>query len=368
MDKYTKELLDCASKLDAMVEGYGHITSLAGAIVNDNSTESTIQLLKKLSAIAEDNNLINETKKMAVILKDSLVRYYGHIRLVEICDNSSDKPKEEKTLTELLDELNSLVGLSSVKSKVNDLIIYQKVQKMRRKNNLHSTKSTLHLAFLGNPGTGKTTVARIVGRIYKQLGLLSKGDFFEVSRTDLIAGYQGQTALKVKKVIEKAKGSVLFIDEAYSITENDHSDSYGRECLTELTKALEDYRDDLVVIVAGYKEPMQKFFESNPGLKSRFNTFIEFDDYSATELEEIFISMCKINDYELSDAAKEQIEKYFANKVDTKEDNFANGRLVRNLFDDIVMNHARRVVNIDNPSIEDLKTILIEDFFIVTSE
>ena len=132
-----------------------------------------------------------------------------------------------------------------VKDKVNDLIVYQKIQKMRRENDLYSVKSTLHLVFLGNPGTGKTTVARIVGRIYKQIGLLSKGHFVEVSRTDLIAGYQGQTALKVKKVIEKAKGGVLFIDEAYSITENDHSDSYGRECLTELTKALEDYRDDL---------------------------------------------------------------------------------------------------------------------------
>ena len=132
-----------------------------------------------------------------------------------------------------------------VKDKVNDLIVYQKIQKMRRENDLYSVKSTLHLVFLGNPGTGKTTVARIVGRIYKQIGLLSKGHFVEVSRTDLIAGYQGQTALKVKKVIEKAKGGVLFIDEAYSITENDHSDSYGREYLTELTKALEDYRDDL---------------------------------------------------------------------------------------------------------------------------
>ena len=148
-------------------------------------------------------------------------------------------------MKDLLDELNSLVGLRVVKDKVNDLIVYQKIQKMRRENDLYSVKSTLHLVFLGNPGTGKTTVARIVGRIYKQIGLLSKGHFVEVSRTDLIAGYQGQTALKVKKVIEKAKGGVLFIDEAYSITENDHSDSYGRECLTELTKALEDYRDDL---------------------------------------------------------------------------------------------------------------------------
>lgn len=233
---------------------------------------------------------------------------------------------------------------------------------MRRDNNLHSVKNTLHLAFLGNPGTGKTTVARIVGRIYKQLGLLSKGHFVEVSRTDLIAGYQGQTALKVKKVIEKAKGGTLFIDEAYSLTENDHSDSYGRECLTELTKALEDYRDDLAVIVAGYTEPMQKFFESNPGLRSRFSTFIEFEDYSVRELEEILVDMCAKNDYELSESAKKLLHIYLENKVNSKEENFANGRMIRNLYEELVMNHARRVFNMETPNIVDLKTILDVDF------
>lgn len=368
MDKYTKELLDCSSKLDAMVEGYGQITGLANAIVNDESSESTIQLLRKLSAIAEDTSLTNETKKMAALLKDSLVRYYGHIRLLEICDNEPEKAEDNKSLKELLDELNSLVGLGSVKDKVNDLIVYQKIQKLRRANELYSAKSTLHLAFLGNPGTGKTTVARIVGRIYKQIGLLSKGHFVEVSRTDLIAGYQGQTALKVKKVIEKAKGGVLFIDEAYSITENDHSDSYGRECLTELTKALEDYRDDLVVIVAGYTEPMQKFFESNPGLKSRFNTFIKFEDYSADELEDILVGMCANNDYEMSEEARKCMRSYLSNKVETKEENFANGRMVRNLYEDLVMNHARRVFNIDSPSKVDLKTILDVDFILNSEE
>ena len=362
MDKYTKDLLDCSSKLDAMIEECGQITNLARSIISGDNTDSTIQLLEKLLAIANDRSLTIEAKKMAAILKDSLVRYYGHFYFMEICNNKSETVEKEKTLKELLDELNSLVGLDSVKDKVKDLIAYQKVQKMRRDNNLHSVKNTLHLAFLGNPGTGKTTVARIVGRIYKQLGLLSKGHFVEVSRTDLIAGYQGQTALKVKKVIEKAKGGTLFIDEAYSLTENDHSDSYGRECLTELTKALEDYRDDLAVIVAGYTEPMQKFFESNPGLRSRFSTFIEFEDYSVRELEEILVDMCAKNDYELSESAKKLLHIYLENKVNSKEENFANGRMIRNLYEELVMNHARRVFNMETPNIVDLKTILDVDF------
>ena len=217
------------------------------------------------------------------------------------------------------------------------------------------------MAFTGNPGTGKTTVARIVGHIYKQIGLLSKGHFIEVSRTDLIAGYQGQTALKVKKVIEQAKGGVLFIDEAYSITENDHSDSYGRECLTELTKALEDYRDDLVVIVAGYTEPMNHFFASNPGLKSRFNTFIEFPDYSAKELFVMFEKLCSTNDYVLSNEAKRYIMSELERNVAEKKENFANGRLARNIYESSIMNHARRVYLISEPTIEQLSTIIEED-------
>lgn len=365
MEKYIKALINIASKLDALIDASGEITRLASEIIEKTDDgKSTVALLKQIYVIADSDEYSKEIKQIAAMLKNSIISYYGYGKLLEICnkEKQNKENKDKRSLSELLDELNALVGLESVKKKVNDLIAYQKVQKLRRENNLFSSKNTLHLAFTGNPGTGKTTVARIVGRIYKQIGLLSKGHFVEVSRTDLIAGYQGQTALKVKKVIEKAKGGVLFIDEAYSITENDHSDSYGRECLTELTKALEDYRDDLVVIVAGYTEPMKKFFESNPGLKSRFNTFIEFEDYSAYELGKILENMCSLNDYELSDDARKQLQEYFINKVETKEDNFANGRMVRNLFDDLVMNHARRVIKLDAPNKSDLCTILKVDF------
>lgn len=362
MDKYSQALVKNASKLDALTDACGEITKLATAIIEEHNKGDTISLLKKISEAVDNPNYQIEVKRTAQLINSSLIEFYGYSTIQSICQSTTDVADDTRTLQDLLDELNALVGLEKVKSKVRDLIVYQKIQKMRREQNLHSAKSTLHLAFTGNPGTGKTTVARIVGRIYKQIGLLSKGHFVEVSRTDLIAGYQGQTALKVKKVIEQAKGGVLFIDEAYSITENDHADSYGRECLTELTKALEDYREDLVVIVAGYTEPMNKFFESNPGLKSRFNTFIEFDDYTTNELDEILVSMCKNNDYTLTEEAKEKIHFYFEQQTLSKDENFSNGRLVRNLYDDLVMNHARRVINIENPGREELSTIQVEDF------
>lgn len=362
MDKYGQALINNASKLDAVTDACGEITKLATVIVEEHSKSATIALLKKISEAVDNPKYKIEVKRAAQVVNSGLIEFYGYSAIQNICKPVSDEDDDTRTLEDLLYELNSLVGLEKVKAKVQDLIVYQRVQKMRIEKNLHSAKNTLHLAFTGNPGTGKTTVARIVGRIYKQIGLLSKGHFVEVSRTDLIAGYQGQTALKVKKVIEKAKGGVLFIDEAYSITENDHSDSYGRECLTELTKALEDYREDLVVIVAGYTEPMNKFFESNPGLKSRFNTFIEFDDYNSAELDRILLSMCKNNDYVLDDEAKEKIHLYFEQQTSLKDENFANGRLVRNIYDDLVMNHARRVINIENPGIEELSTIKAADF------
>lgn len=362
MNKYSQALINNASKLDAMTDACGEITRLATVVVEGQSKPATISLLRKISETIDNSKYKIEVKRVAEVVKSSLIEFYGYSTIQGICKPVSNLQEDTRTLQELLDELNALVGLEKVKNKVQDLIVYQKVQKLRRENNLHSVKNTLHLAFTGNPGTGKTTVARIVGRIYKRIGLLSKGHFVEVSRTDLIAGYQGQTALKVKKVIEQAKGGVLFIDEAYSITENEHSDSYGRECLTELTKALEDYREDLVVIVAGYTEPMEKFFESNPGLKSRFNTFIEFPDYEVEELEKILQSMCESNDYALDSEVVYAIRKYLEECISQKGDNFANGRLVRNLYDDLVMNHAKRVVNIDVPTREDLSTIKAEDF------
>lgn len=358
MNKYEQTLLQICSNLDSATNNGGVIVNCAKAIIDNNKNAAKI-LCKHIESAANYKN--PRITQLAIDTKDCLIRYYGYQQLTEICSPREKDEEDNLTLKELMLQLNQLVGLNNVKSKVNDLIAFQKVQLLRKEKGLHSPKSTMHLAFTGNPGTGKTTVARIVGRIYRKLGLLSKGHFMEVSRTDLIAGYQGQTALKVKEVIEKAKGGVLFIDEAYSITENDHSDSYGRECLTELTKALEDYREDLVVIVAGYTEPMRQFFESNPGLKSRFNTFIEFDDYNVNELMEILMCMTKAEDYVISDKAREILSQQIIKTIESKQNNFANGRFIRNIFESMTMNHARRVDKIEHPSIMDLELLIEND-------
>ena len=360
-NKYSAQLIQSAEKLEAFLGSNGEITSPVEKIITLQDPLATRLLLVRLSQIATQAGISKPLKQHCANLKNALVSYYGYWHITEICKDESES-NDPRTLPELLADLNGLIGLETVKEQVNNLIAFQKVQKLRQENGLKNQKNTLHLAFTGNPGTGKTTVARIVGRIYKQIGLLSKGHFIEASRTDLIAGYQGQTALKVKKLIERAKGGVLFIDEAYSITENDNSDSYGRECLTELTKALEDYREDLVVIVAGYSEPMKHFFDSNPGLKSRFNTFIEFPDYSAGELQKMLVKLCNDNDYTIEDGALNEIAHYLQASVESKSENFANGRLVRNLYDELIMNHAKRVVDLKNPTHQALSKIIKEDF------
>lgn len=359
--RHKQAFINDALLFDSNTSLNGRIAKVALEIAESGKEAAVIELCDILRDLASCGN--KTIKQLALTVKDDLIKMYGYEQIVKICEagNENKQKEPEQSLDELLSELNELVGLKNVKDKVNDLIAFQKVQKLRKEYGLAISKNTLHLAFTGNPGTGKTTVARIVGRVYKQLGLLSSGHFIEVSRTDLIAGYQGQTALKVKNVIEKSKGGVLFIDEAYSITENEHSDSYGRECLTELTKALEDYRDDLVVIVAGYTEPMNVFFESNPGLKSRFNTFIEFADYNGDELYEILLKMCRTNDYELSQKAIEKAKQLFKRAVENKANQFANGRFTRNIYDNIVMNQARRVANVNNPSVETLKQIIASD-------
>ena len=357
------KLIEAAKKLDRrrQIDSDEFYFKKVNEIINDRSDTKKVselyQHIYKLQHVHRKNKLTPMLKE----LSDTLACYLGYSYISEIFEKEADN-KKSSSLNELMNELNQLVGLTQVKEEVRRLVIYQKIQAKRKESGLKVPKRTLHMAFMGNPGTGKTTVARIVGRMYYQLGLLSKGHFTEVSRTDLIAGYQGQTALKVKNVIEKAKGGVLFIDEAYSITENDNTDSYGRECLTELTKALEDSRDDLIVIVAGYTEPMNHFFESNPGLRSRFNYFINFENYSSTELIDILETLARKDDYQLSDELKERLSSYFTDELETKVENFSNGRFIRNLYEDLIMNQAVRLNNNKQYSSQELSLLKLEDF------
>lgn len=308
--------------------------------MQESGARASLELINELGILVKKSAFPKIKERQEKII-ELLYKYLGSKDIDEIYQNLKDV--SSVPFEDLQKELYELVGLDNVKQQVRNLIGFNRIQKLRVDIGLKKSDKTLHMAFLGNPGTGKTSVARIIGKMYKSIGLLSKGHFIEASRTDLIAEYQGQTAIKVKRLINRAKGGVLFIDEAYSITENDHSDSYGRECLTELTKALEDYRDDLVVIVAGYTELMKQFFNSNPGLKSRFNTFISFDDYSLEELVDIFLYLCKTNEYEADDKTLDKVRSWLQAKLNQKDENFSNGRLVRNLFDDIIMNQSIRL-------------------------
>lgn len=356
------ELLNSISYLDAFSGANGSLSSKGVSMTADPTDDNVLQFL---TALSECKRKIDGRPDSNVIIKnvyDSFLPYLGKLKFKELTGLREHTHDTVETFEELYKQLNSLIGLDNVKAAVNGLISYHRVQVMRQNAGLKTPNRTLHMAFTGNPGTGKTTVARILGRMYKELGLLSKGHFIEVSRTDLIAGYQGQTALKVKDVIDKAKGGVLFIDEAYSLTENDHSDSYGRECLTELTKALEDYRKDLVVIVAGYTDLMKAFFESNPGLRSRFNTFIEFKDYQATELVDMLLKMAQSDEYQIQDGTKEIICAIIEKDMADKSENFSNGRYVRNLYENAIMNQANRLVKGMDVSYDDLRLLKTEDF------
>jgi len=280
---------------------------------------------------------------------------------IEAEQENVDKEAEVK---KYLDELDALIGLSAVKDDVNLLIHTISINEERKKMNLSVPEFSKHLVFYGNPGTGKTTVARIIANLYKALGVISKGQFVETDRSGLVAGYVGQTAIKTKELIDSAMGGVLFIDEAYTLApQGGGGNDFGQEAIDTLLKAMEDNRDDFVVIVAGYPELMSRFINSNPGLNSRFNKYLSFDDYNAEELEKIFVLMCNKYQYVLDEKLKEKMPEFFQAMVLTKPDNFANAREIRNIFEKAVQRQSSRLYNDKEHTQDDLTLLKLEDVF-----
>ncbi len=277
---------------------------------------------------------------------------------VEQTKATQTEEESEKSFDELMEEMDNLVGLDAVKKDIHSMINFLKVCQLRKERGLKAPELSHHMVFSGNPGTGKTTIARLLSKMYKQIGLLENGQLVEVDRSGLIAAYQGQTAIKTAEVVQSALGGVLFIDEAYSLVQEDN-DSYGKECIATVLKAMEDHRDKLVVIVAGYDDLMNKFIESNPGLKSRFNKYVHFPDYTGEEMEKIFLLQCKSNGYKLEEEAQKIIREVFDKMYEMRNENFGNGRTVRNTFEKVINCQATRLASANGKEITDDELVML---------
>ncbi len=273
----------------------------------------------------------------------------------ELNRNNKIDNEESKSFEDLINELNNLIGLDAVKNDVIQLVNFLRVQQMRQASGMVSVPISRHLVFYGNPGTGKTTVARLLAQIYRTMGVISKGHLVETDRSGLVAGYLGQTALKVKEVVTQALGGVLFIDEAYALVTE--GQDYGQEAIDTLIKLMEDNREDLIVVVAGYTDKMSRLLNSNPGLRSRFNKYFNFDDYNPTQLTSIFELFCKTSGFQMTTEARDKALGIFKIFHEVRDETFGNARLARNLFEQTVNHQANRIISLSNITDSLLSTI-----------
>ena len=331
----------------------------AEGIDDDLVSKYVVLLYRFASILAKADGVVTEQEAKWLEHIMSFASVEGGSQHGRNVKNSLKVRKESRGTAE--EELNALIGLQPVKEEVTKLTNFIKIQQMRKQKGMATTPVSYHCVFTGNPGTGKTTVARIVAEIYKQLGILKKGHLVETDRSGLVAEYVGQTAVKTNKIIDEALDGVLFIDEAYSLVQGGAND-YGTEAISTLLKRMEDDRDRLVVILAGYSAEMQQFIDSNPGLQSRFNRYINFTDYEAEDLKNIFVMQVSKNDYQLTAEAERELVAILDKAISTKDKNFGNGRYVRNLFEKTIENQASRLASVGEITNEMLSTIEAEDF------